>query len=361
MSSEGYLVDIFKILRFLYSKKKSILITTCISFVMGVIIALTSRTEYTIEIQAIPITGNTKGGLSGIIPSTLSALGANINLSNIDNPTDIAVNVYPVLFNSRPFKMAILNSNIRFEKPDTVLPLSIYLEKYQPFSLPSAFFTSVKKIPNIFSLMSSDKQKNVVSNNIDSNILVFDKKIEDLFFELDSRIKIKVDQLNNNLITLTIKLPDKIGVAELGKKIVTMLNDAIINYKIQKAKTDAEFIEGRYKEAYSKFVKAQMNLSTFRDQNKSIISASAKAIEERLIMEFNIAYNVYNSLAMQLEQAQLKIQENKPVLQIIEPAYVPNYKSGPKRILIVTLTTLFGLFVSVVYVYCKNNLYFKIS
>lgn len=290
-----------------------------------------------------------------MLPSALSALGANVNLSVLDNPDIVSTSVYPDLLNSKPFKLELLKSPVKFERPDTTLPLYIYLEKYQPFSLPGFIVTSITKFPGKISRMINKQASSTSEDKTTSaEILIFDRQMEDLFYEIDKRIKIKVDQVNN-LIKLTIKLPDKKGVANLGKIVIERLNDAIISYKIQKAKNDAEFIEKRYNEAYAKFVKAQMNLSAFRDQNKSIITASAKAIEERLVMEFNIAYNVCNSLALQLEQAQIKIQENKPVLQIIDPPYVPNYKSGPKRILIIVVFSLMGLVTGCVYVILKNS------
>ena len=354
MSSEGYLVDVYKLYKIIVAHKRQIFISTISFLMVGVIIAFTSRTEYTIEIEAIPLSGTTKGGLSGMLPSALSALGANVNLSVLDNPDIVSTSVYPDLLNSKPFKLELLKSPVKFERPDTTLPLSVYLEKYQPFSLPGFIVTSITKFPSKISRMINKQAFPTPDKASSAEILTFDRQMEDLFYEIDKRIRIKVDQVNN-LIKLTIKLPDKKGVANLGKIVIERLNDAIISYKIQKAKNDAEFIEKRYNEAYAKFVKAQMNLSAFRDQNKSIITASAKAIEERLVMEFNIAYNVCNSLALQLEQAQIKIQENKPVLQIIDPPYVPNYKSGPKRILIIVVFSLLGFVTGCIYVVLKNS------
>jgi uncharacterized protein involved in exopolysaccharide biosynthesis len=48
----------------------------------------------------------------------------------------------------------------------------------------------------------------------------------------------------------------------------------------------------------------------------------------------SLAFGVYNTLAQQLEQNRLRIQEQTPVYTVIEPATVPLQKSSPRRALI---------------------------
>ena len=45
----------------------------------------------------------------------------------------------------------------------------------------------------------------------------------------------------------------------------------------------------------------------------------------------NLAYNIYNQMASQLQMGRAKIQEAKPMFAIIEPASIPIIPSGTSR------------------------------
>ncbi|HAZ26770.1 MAG TPA: exopolysaccharide biosynthesis protein, partial [Algoriphagus sp.] len=96
-----------------------------------------------------------------------------------------------------------------------------------------------------------------------------------------------------------------------------------------KAKQNLEFIQERFLEAQSKFYDTQKSLSNFRDRNQNLNFSSARAQEERLLAEYNLASNLYNNLAIQLDQAKIKVQEDIPQLTIINPPVVSYQVSKP--------------------------------
>lgn len=49
----------------------------------------------------------------------------------------------------------------------------------------------------------------------------------------------------------------------------------------------------------------------------------------------NLAYQVYSQVAQQLQVARAKIQEEKPVFAVVEPAIVPLQPSGTSRKVII--------------------------
>lgn len=51
--------------------------------------------------------------------------------------------------------------------------------------------------------------------------------------------------------------------------------------------------------------------------------------------EMNLAYQVYNQTATQLQMAQGKLQESKPVFAVLEPATVPLHPSAPRKMVII--------------------------
>jgi uncharacterized protein involved in exopolysaccharide biosynthesis len=61
--------------------------------------------------------------------------------------------------------------------------------------------------------------------------------------------------------------------------------------------------------------------------------------QDRLKNEQSLAYNVYSTLAQQVEKARLKVQEQTPCVTVIEPARVPVRKSNTSKL---TILILFG-------------------
>lgn len=60
---------------------------------------------------------------------------------------------------------------------------------------------------------------------------------------------------------------------------------------------------------------------------------SYRAEQERLENEMRLAYQVYTSVAQQLQMAEAKVQEITPVYTIIEPATIPIKASKPRKTL----------------------------
>ena len=71
------------------------------------------------------------------------------------------------------------------------------------------------------------------------------------------------------------------------------------------------------------------------DANSNVVFQSTMAERERLQNDMNLAYQVYSQVAQQLQVARAKVQEEKPVFAVVEPAVVPLNPSGTSRKVIV--------------------------
>ncbi len=59
------------------------------------------------------------------------------------------------------------------------------------------------------------------------------------------------------------------------------------------------------------------------DTHDNLILQSVRAEQERLQNDMSLAYQVYSQVANQLQVARAKVQEEKPVFAVVEPAVVP--------------------------------------
>lgn len=90
-------------------------------------------------------------------------------------------------------------------------------------------------------------------------------------------------------------------------------------------------MEELYKERQQEYYNAQSKYAHYFDTNRNIAFQSVRAEQERLQNDMNLAYQVYSQVAQQLQVARAKIQEEKPVFAIVEPASIPLEPSGSSR------------------------------
>ena len=101
-------------------------------------------------------------------------------------------------------------------------------------------------------------------------------------------------------------------------------------------------------------MEAQFKLAKFSDKNRDIISSSARIEEERIKSEYNLTFNLYNGLALELEQAKIKINEVTPVFTEIDPAIIPVDEEHPKRLIIVLSFTFIGFLLTLTFLLIKK-------
>ena len=82
------------------------------------------------------------------------------------------------------------------------------------------------------------------------------------------------------------------------------------------------------------YYKAQQEYAVYMDRNQNISLRSAQTQQERLKNEMELAFNVYNQTAQQLQVAKAKVQEDTPVYTVVEAATVPLKPSKPSKPLI---------------------------
>lgn len=133
------------------------------------------------------------------------------------------------------------------------------------------------------------------------------------------------------MTTITVTLQDPKVTAIVADSVVGKLQQYIVDYRIKKAKEDCAYLEELYKERQQEYYQAQSKYAHYFDTNRSIALQSIRAEQERLQNDMSLAYQVYSQVAQQLQVARAKIQEEKPVFAVVEPATVPLYPSGTSR------------------------------
>lgn len=136
-------------------------------------------------------------------------------------------------------------------------------------------------------------------------------------------------------------------LAQVTQKTVELLQKYIIEYKTRQATQNLEFIEARLKEKRAEFETAREAFFEYRDRNRNIIEERTNIRYQELSDAYNLASQVYQSLAEQKEQAEIAVKKDTPAFSIIEPVKVPIEKSAPKRSMIMVISVFLGGFLGI--------------
>lgn len=324
--------------------KKKIIFSVAVFGLIGVLIALVSPREYVSKTTMMPETSGAAAKMGNI--SSLAAMaGFNIDMSGTE---ELSPAVYPQITTSAPYLLELINSKIVpgvGEKELTLIEWCSniknrgiwYILKEYTIGLPGKIFGGKEKAK------PASQGNTIRLSNREDKVIKLIKK----------NVTLEVDQ-KYGFLTLSAAFTNAEVSAQVADQARELLQKYVTQYKIRKASDKLEFIEGRYNEKKSEFLKAQQNLARFRDQNRNVSSAVAATEEDRLRGEFNIAQSVYNELAKQLEQAKIQVKEDTPVFSVIQPATVPNKAERPKRAMIVLMWGLFGVIIGLVRVYLRG-------
>lgn len=114
----------------------------------------------------------------------------------------------------------------------------------------------------------------------------------------------------------------------MADSVVSKLQEYIISYRICKAIEDCSYLEKLFIERQQEYYAAQRKYADYVDTHDNLILQSVRTEQERLQNDMNLAYQVYSQVANQLQVSRAKVQEEKPVFAIVEPAVTPLQPSG---------------------------------
>ena len=337
-------IDIIALLQSIWTGKKLILKTVLVFMILGLFIAVFSQNEYTASTTIVPQSSSEKpgGSLGGI------AALAGINLGSVGQQSSISPTLYPQILTNISFQKELLETLITIEGQDNKIT---YKEYYTNVYSPSVL-SSIKKytigLPGVLiGLLKSDEISKEESKNNDSlpQITQDDKKLIELLLE---QLSMEVND-KDGYIGLSTTMPEARAAAELTQKAQELLEQYVIDFKIEKSSSELDFIKNRYQEKEQEFQKIQQKLAVYTDRNQNVNSARAKMELMLLQSEYDLAYGVYSELAKQLETQELKVKEDTPIFTILQPVFVPLEKTGPKRSLILIIYTFLGFVLSIGY------------
>ena len=317
-------IDLMDLLRKVIGIRKKVYKAAGIGLVVGVIVAISIPKQYTVEVTLSPEMGNNKeGGLSGL---AASFLGSGVTMG--DGTDALNASLSADIVSSTPFLLELSAMEIPVTKNE-VMTLNTYLdEETSPWwsyviGFPSMVIGGVKSL-------FTEEDEITSFNKTSQGAIELSKKESKKIAALKKMITASVDK-KTSMTSVTATFQDPKVAAVVADSVVKKLQEYIIDYRTFKAKEDCIYLEKLFKERQQEYYAAQKKYADYLDSHDNLILQSVRAEQERLQNDMSLAYQVYSQVASQLQVARAKVQEEKPVFAVVEPAVVPLEPSGTSR------------------------------
>ena len=314
-------IDLLDIFRKIVAIRKKIYKAATIGLLIGIIVGVSIPKRYTVTVTLSPEMGNDKGnsGLTGLAASFLggsASMGGGVDALNASLSSDIV--------SSTPFLLELLNMQVMVDKGETKTLSGYLMTESSPWwsyiiGLPSMFISGVKSLFTDEEELFGERQQ--------GGVVILTEKEKDQIDALKKNITAIIDK-KTAITNVSVTLQNPKIAAVIADSVVHRLQEHIIGYRTSKAKEDCIYLEKLFKERQQEYYTAQKKYADYLDSHDNIILQSVRTEQERLQSDMGLAYQMYSQVASQLQVARAKIQEEKPVFAVLEPAVVPLLPSG---------------------------------
>lgn len=342
-------IDLVGLILLLWSKRKRIIINCFIGGVLSIIVAYSIPKEYTSTVVLAPefsSGSNVTGGLGAL------ASMAGFNLGGLSGSEDaLYPELYPQIISSTPFLCDMMSMEVETKDGELHTTLYEYLTKHQKKTWWSkAMKAPLKMVKKMFGTAVVDTI--MPTNGSDMNLT---RKQFLTMKSLDDKIAVNVDK-GNFVITLNVTMQDPKIAATVVSAVSEKLQEYIGTYRSAKARKDLAYTETLYREAQEKYYKAQQTYAEYVDQHLGLVKMQYQIEQDRLSNEQDLAFNVYNQIAQQLEVSRAKVAESTPVCVVMQPAIIPIKASSPQKMMMGLLYVFLAFFGTVTWIIVKDRI-----
>lgn len=372
---DGDQIKVSDLLDIIWAGKFKIVIITFILFGVAIFHYVTAPEEYEANSRFLPERQVQQFQMDRMF--AFGELARSLNIGGGQQDGSLPSYFYPDIIASIDFQTELLNREVDLYNDGRTITLFEYFTNVyeQPFrarvysaikrntiGLPMRFF---QFIANIFK-REEEPRENIrvrATETVDANSPSIAQHAvhQDRYFIISPQFETASQAIINRILvnygTLTIEvtttMPDPMAAVQINAYVADMLQDYLIDYRIEKARDNLLYIEALYEEAEERYENTSQNLAIYEDTNKGNTSAVADLDRERLRERKNLAYSLYTSVASRLEEARTRLKEDTPIFTTFEDPLFPTNPTGG-NIMILPASIFIGLFLGIIWVFFEK-------
>jgi uncharacterized protein involved in exopolysaccharide biosynthesis len=329
-------IDFKALFRVLWKEKWLIVGITILFTLGGAWYAFTAREEFVSEGKIMPEISGGGGSSLGGLANLVGIGGFELGMKN--NTDAIRPDLYPDVISSTPFFLELFKEKFIDKNGDSLSFESFY---------------------NVAIENGENPKEDLLLTYVGKpeGVVIMNRLMENRIKGLKERINGAIDK-KSGVISISVKMPDPVIAAQIASHSMNYLTDYVTNYRTEKLKREVDFLGRKVAAAKGEFYRDQSRKASYADRfaAPTIRLQSADVQRERLESDYKLSSTVYNELLKKYEESKIKLQQETPIFQVLEPPVVPNTKKEPKRGIILLTSFLLGLmlsfFITLIY---KNN------
>ena len=327
---QGQEIDLLELFKKLWDARRFILKVCGIGALIGLIVGFSMPKEYTSKILIAP-ESTTKSTSS----SSMNALAsmAGLNLGNSSGRDAIYPDLYPDIVSSTPFLVGLFDIPVHEQKDTTVMTLAEYMRDHQKAPWWRAITSAPFRLIGWTLSLLKDKEEEGEGGEKKIDPFQLTREEAGIAGGIGSKIMVTVEK-KTWVTTLSVTMQDPLIAATVADTVRARLQEYVTEYRTSKARMTLEYTEKLYLEAQKEYYDAQEKYAKYADANQSMVLLGARAEQEKLQNEMQLAYSAYTQMSQQLRVAKAKVDEITPVYTIIQPASVPLSPSKPSKAMI---------------------------
>lgn len=333
-------IDIIALLKSLWEGRKTIIICTGVFVVLGLVAALTMKRTYSVTTVMVPQVSS-GGGSSSL--SSLASL-AGINLSSGSTGGELSPVVYPQIVSSVPFRRELINEPLHYAEADSAVSMLTYYTEIAKPSVMDGILKYTVGLPGvIMGAIRGEKEPLVMptdgADDGGMKPLVIGEDEEKVLKAVGNAVSLSVDK-KEGYLTLTVDGTEPIMTAELALKAQQLLQEEVTRFRVEKSRSDLEYIQARYDEVKKETELYQEQLASVTDRSQDVTTTRARIGRDRIQAKYNLSNSIFTDIAKQLEQAKMQVKMDTPVFTIIQPVAVPTQPSNSRARTLIVWTFL---------------------
>ncbi|WP_341226365.1 Wzz/FepE/Etk N-terminal domain-containing protein [uncultured Arcticibacterium sp.] len=326
MEEDVFTVDLKAFLKVIWKEKLLIFGIILVFAILGIWFAFSLKKEYVSEGKILPEISSGGGGSLGGLADLVGIGGFELGMKN--NTDAIRPDLYPDVIKTAPFFLGLLEQTFITQNSD-----SIRFNEYC----------------DLYIIESSEESTQEAFKGRPEGVIVLDQLTESKIKELRERVVGSIDK-KSGVISISAKMPDPVIAAEIAHYAMNYLTGYVSTYRTEKLRSEVDFLENKVASAKGTFYKDQSKKAVYEDQFSAATMRlkSADVQRERIESEYKMSTSIYNELLKKYEESKLKLKQETPIFQILEPPMAPNLASEPKKGFILGVFILIGFLVSLV-------------